>query len=1566
LATPSAARLHGHAPIQESAAEAFPWILSEGTEVLTEKSLLIARPVPEAAGIAGAADLELRNHLFSRPGFPWIRRAVALEQEEGPRVVMEGGRDRLLALAASRMSDDEVRAAARRLVEIVAELHARGLFLWNLSPWGLLWDREEGLAILPTSYLLPHPRLAALAERVAGSEHPLAPEILERPFPHPATDRFGAGRVLRFLLRDRDVALALEPIERLADAWLLPDPSRRPALAEALETVGGSGPASSATSIFPPAGSAADLAPEELRDSARELIDSGRGGLLLVGGEKGSGKTTALIALAAELRTLGTAPGGAAREGTGPGGAPPAAISPTPPNGGNPPAPGPRLVLLDDLDLRARVYPHLTQMLGDPGLYGDTLVVASFTTGASSSFEEEILAELRVSLGPRCREIDLAADGTSPLRALVYLPGAQPPEESASEAERALVGILRRVVADEPAALGPADVDPAVLLERLPETERYLLTFLAVYGDAIELGRLVSAFRSREEVLDGLGSLLRKGLVREREGSWTGAPDAPAAGVLRDPTEPAPLRYELAFGSLERALLSGLSPERRLALHATVADLLAEADDRSLLRFHHLLRAGRPDEAARFGLEILYRGDEGPAADSVRIQVLETLLEGDLLDRVNRRDRIQVYRDLGNHYFRRGHLDRAEECYHRGREALGSIESGEEAAELVSLMAHQASVLEKRGKYDEAREILEDALEQYGAELQIEDRAHLYYLSAWISTRLGELDRALERCNLVLRSVDPRKAPLRVADAYNLLGNIHHHRSRWTDAVSYFEKCLELRRRAGDEQKVAAALNNLGLVYRSMGETTKAIQYLEESQQIKQRMADLPGVAAGTYNIALVYLDRGELERAREWCLRAIELNRDLENRQLLAECYRALGDVARVEGELDGAEKFYQMDLEISREIGAANEQAVVLAKLARLALDRDRPDQARAMAEEAEALAEHIGSVLEKTHCALVQAEILLKEGKRSLAKEHFERAAFQFASLGKSQSAARTFARIGLLYLEENLHARAREYLEKALSHPDPNPSPEVGELEERLRSQAPELVGEIVSDSQRLQALCQMSSLVNADLERPDMQTQILEMGMRFLRADRALLAGRREGGAEFTVIAHRWGDRGISNLSAEIRRVLRSTVEQARPVAREDRPRRRGRRPRTARRRGRLSLPLNLAGRIDACIYMESDSQPFALTPKDQSFLTAFCQLAATGLEKCGLREELRSREHGLEPEEPRAEKGSKVETFPNLVGKSPAMQQVFQRIRDVRDMDTTILLLGGSGTGKEQTARAIHTSSKRRNKPFVAVNCAAIPETLLESELFGHERGAFTDAFTSRRGHFETAQGGTIFLDEIGDMPLAMQAKILRILQEKEFVRVGGSRTIRTDARVITSTNKDLFREVRSGRFREDLYYRLNVFPIRLPPLAERKEDIPALAGHFLKKYCREYNVVAKRISPEAMLYLMAYAWPGNVRELENVLRQCIILSRRERLLPEDFPEEILRPTEAGREGTNLDGLIEDIVRSCRYSPEDPLLPRVESLLALKMVEHVGEKTRAAALLGISKPTLYARIKRNG
>ncbi len=309
-----------------------------------------------------------------------------------------------------------------------------------------------------------------------------------------------------------------------------------------------------------------------------------------------------------------------------------------------------------------------------------------------------------------------------------------------------------------------------------------------------------------------------------------------------------------------------------------------------------------------------------------------------------------------------------------------------------------------------------------------------------------------------------------------------------------------------------------------------------------------------------------------------------------------------------------------------------------------------------------------------------------------------------------------------------------------------------------------------------------------------------------------------------------------------------------------------------------------------------------------------------------------------------------------LIGQSPVMQNLYRIIRRVANTDSTVLITGESGTGKELIANAIHYQSNRRDMPFVPINCGAIPEELLESELFGHEKGAFTGAFKERRGRFELANKGTVFLDEIGEMSPKLQVKLLRFLQETKFQRVGGSKTIEVDVRILAATNKDLERAVTEGEFREDLFYRLNVIPIQVPPLREREGDVPLLIQFFLKQHCFKKDIPLKRMARSAVESLQQYDWPGNVRELENVIERLVILSDNDEIQIHELP---------GRMQIKQQVEMKDIVLGDDGINLKETLDELENRLILDALQKSGGvKNKAAKLLGLNRTTLIEKMKK--
>jgi Nif-specific regulatory protein len=477
---------------------------------------------------------------------------------------------------------------------------------------------------------------------------------------------------------------------------------------------------------------------------------------------------------------------------------------------------------------------------------------------------------------------------------------------------------------------------------------------------------------------------------------------------------------------------------------------------------------------------------------------------------------------------------------------------------------------------------------------------------------------------------------------------------------------------------------------------------------------------------------------------------------------------------------------------------------------------------------------------------------------------------------------------------------------------------------------------------LSALMKVSTTINAIRGVEELQKRLLELLFEVVPAqhgailitvnnefdDNSVFALDRAGGKDQTVtvsktIAQQVLRDGVSVLTNDVARNQELTT--ASMV--------------TSRAVSVLCVPLIVLDRKLGVLYLDTSVRGDNFNQDHLQLVTAISGIASVAIENARHFE-------WLENENRRLMEDVNIEH--NMVGESPAMQRVYHFISKVAPTDSTVLIAGESGTGKELAARAIHRNSKRDQKPFMAVNCAALTETLLESELFGHEKGSFTGAIARKIGRLEIAEGGTVFLDEIGELSASLQVKLLRVLQEREFERVGGTQTIKVDIRLLAATNKNLDEAIEANEFRQDLFYRLNVVSFEMPRLRERKEDIPLLANYFTQKYSAKCNRRVSGISPDVRTYLVGYDWPGNVRELENAIERAVVLGTTEFILPEDLPEAILeRDT-----GAATTGYHEVVVETKRR-------------IILNAIEQTnGNYTEAAKLLGIH-PNYLHRLIRN-
>src|ERR1700683_74390 len=485
------------------------------------------------------------------------------------------------------------------------------------------------------------------------------------------------------------------------------------------------------------------------------------------------------------------------------------------------------------------------------------------------------------------------------------------------------------------------------------------------------------------------------------------------------------------------------------------------------------------------------------------------------------------------------------------------------------------------------------------------------------------------------------------------------------------------------------------------------------------------------------------------------------------------------------------------------------------------------------------------------------------------------------------------------------------------------------------------------ARNLNALLKISRIVHAIRDLNELQGQLLDLIFEIVPAGRgAILLADREA-HQFNSTFGRMRQPGQPQLVKVSHTIARQVLEQGVAILGSDVPGSEELRDieslAASHVRSRLCVPLTVFEQVIGCVYLDSDSVRNRLNEEHLQLVTAIAGISAVALDNA-------RRLNWLEQENARLT--VEISQERSLVGEGERMKEVYQFLKRAAPTDSTVLIEGESGTGKELADRALPRTSPRANKPFVAINCSAIPETLLESDLFGHERGAFTGAASLKKGRLEVADGALVFLDEIGEMAPSLQVKLLRVLQEREFERVGGTHPIKVDIRIIAATNRDLNEALRTGIFRRDLYYRLDVVKLRMPSLRERQEDIPLLARHFVQKYSKRCKVKAKPVSREAMACLANHDWPGNVRELENAIERALVLGHSDTLLPEDLPESILE------RGPSRE------LSEARYHSS---IKELKKQLILEAVEQTrGNYVEAAGVLGVHPNYLHRLIRNLG
>jgi DNA-binding NtrC family response regulator/tetratricopeptide (TPR) repeat protein len=772
-----------------------------------------------------------------------------------------------------------------------------------------------------------------------------------------------------------------------------------------------------------------------------------------------------------------------------------------------------------------------------------------------------------------------------------------------------------------------------------------------------------------------------------------------------------------------------------------------------------------------------------------------------------------------------------------------------------------------------------------------------------------------------------------IASCRNHLGTLSYRMGRFAEAESHFELALAARTALGDRRGIASTTNNLAGTCLLLGKLREAAAHFERSLALAEELGDRRRTASILSNMGLLRTYEGRADEAEELHRRSLALHRELDDPVGQGHVLNNLADLAVERGRLDDAIRHADECREIWTRAGRREALGKPWVNRGRALIELGRLPEAREAAESALAAAEATRSDEYRAEAGALLARVLAAEGREEEAIAAAREAAEAAGRAGSPPLRAQCATELGRLHVEAGDLEAAKQELERAarLVRGLPHPYDRACILAEqgRLLGRA----GTAEAGAKRLRAaLSEFETLGNvrwqvrvlADLAGMTAGTDRAEAER--LRARAAALADRHDLRAELDRVERRRA-RGDEEAGSTPGPAVRADDLEGLTAAWSEAARRGEDRPadivdplfRHLRQRHRVASaeltipgapteaarfvlgipgdPVDPAGRLEVSMSTTSNPEARLRLRRNEPFeddevvsiraVTRVAALALAGpLERLGRREAARP-----EPDED--------DRFEGLLGSAPAMREVYRLIDRVASADSSVLLLGESGTGKELAARAIHARSPRRDRPFVAINCPSIPQELIEAELFGHEKGAFTGANVARPGKVEIADGGTLFLDEVGDMALATQVRLLRFLEEREFQRVGGRENRRVDVRILAATSRDLAEAVEAGRFRSDLFYRLNVVPVRMPSLRERRDDLPRLVDHFLERFAREGRPL--RLTGRALELLRNDPWPGNVRELRNAIENMATLAEEDVLDVDRVPEAIRERAEARR-----------------------------------------------------------------
>ncbi len=949
-----------------------------------------------------------------------------------------------------------------------------------------------------------------------------------------------------------------------------------------------------------------------------------------------------------------------------------------------------------------------------------------------------------------------------------------------------------------------------------------------------------------------------------------------------------------------------------------------------------------------------------------------------------------LYMNLARLQKRKGNAEKAREIMEKGLEVLPDWSKSRTGVSLKMDLAWQH--IEKR-EIDQALEICEETLSKVKSQKQMDlQKSKIYNAMGSAYLSLGKLDDARDTYRQALSLLDANKNIDVRAVNYLNLGLVFFKKSQYHQALEHFNYSLEIFHKTGNFFQLAKIYQFLANTHRELGEVAKAEEFFNLAIMIGQKMNDHRLIISSNTNLGLLFEDIGQWKKA-ESCFRKalslaekynqhIEIARNLLNLGFLkqrtgrwddalkffnesleiwirskdqggmADCFSHIGNIYKEKGEYPLAEKFLNKSINLYSEMEAGKNLAKNTRILAEVKLAQDDVDQAVDLCDKALELAEQVGHKMESSEIHHLLGKIRLKQKQFNKARSDLDKALKFFQELDSVAGLSRVYLTFANLFIELKDYEKALRFSKNAVDN------------FQRLEAQselakAQGLVKKIESEMQTktqtdvyvlLDTFSQIASILNSLTEPEDLLERILEQAIRFVGAERGMIFLLDDSSGElYPQVTKNLDPKTMEDAKDYSRNIVRSTLEKNEPLfsnnALSDERFFRFRSVQMYNILSLLCVPMFIENKIIGTIYVDSRKSQDLFSERDRDFLSAFANLAAVAIDRSNYYKQ--QQEEFLLFKKNVEQKYS----YQNLIiGNSKKMLDLFKQLPNISQSDSTVLIEGEMGTGKDLFARAIHLNSARRDKPFHPVNCAAIPESLLESQIFGHVKGSFTGAYRDQKGAFEIADGGTLFLDEIAELNFIVQSKLLRALNDGEIQKLGAGKKRKVDVRIITATNKDLIKEVKNGNFREDLFYRINVLPLRLPPLRERKDDIPILAAEFLARKMKRMNKMFKGFTREAITCLKKYNWPGNVRDLENVVEFAVVYGKPPLIKRKDLPPRIKNVS----------------VEEVDETEEHELFSLAE--MEKKHIQRTLKKLRwrkidAARVLGISRPTLDRKME---